>query len=211
MEAYTQTGIQLATTYLPKVASAIVVLVVGLWLIGRIAWLADGIMERESTDETLRRFFGRLISIGLKVLLVISVTGMVGIETTSFIAVTGATGLAIGLALQGRLVNFAGGVLILLFRPYRVGDVIDAQGIVGSVREIQLFNTILTTPENKVAFVPNGAISNGIITNITLEELHRVDLTFGIGYQDDIVRAGSVLQGLIDADSRIHPDPEPPF
>jgi small conductance mechanosensitive channel len=134
---------------------------------------------------------------------------MINIETTSFVALLGAAGLAIGLALQGTLANFAGGVLILMFRPYRVGDFIDAQGITGTVRSIQIFNTILTTGDNKRVIVPNGAISNGIITNFSAEDTRRVDFVFGIGYDDDIDKAKSVLHRLIKEEGRIFSEPEP--
>ena len=134
---------------------------------------------------------------------------MIGIETTSFIAVLGAAGLAIGLALQGSLSNFAGGVLVLMFRPYKVGDFIDAQGVMGTVHEIQIFNTILKTPDNKVIIVPNGAISNGIITNFSMEATRRVDFVFGIGYSDDIAKAKATIERLISEDGRALSDPEP--
>jgi small conductance mechanosensitive channel len=117
--------------------------------------------------------------------------------------------LAVGLALQGSLSNFAGGVLVLMFRPYKVGDFIDAQGVMGTVHEIQIFNTILKTPDNKVIIVPNGSISNGIITNFSMEATRRVDFVFGIGYSDDIGKAKSVIEGLIKADERALADPEP--
>lgn len=160
-------------------------------------------------EPSLSGFLRSLVGIVFKAILIISVAEMVGVETTSFVAILAAGGLAIGLALQGSLANFAGGVLILLFKPYRVGDFIDAQGIAGVVREIQIFNTVITTGDNKRIIVPNGAISNGIITNVSAEATRRVDFVFGIGYGDDIANARSVIQRLIAADSRIFDDPEP--
>ena len=139
----------------------------------------------------------------------ISVASMIGIETTSFIAILGAAGLAIGLALQGSLGNFAGGVLVLLFKPFKVGDFIDAQGVAGTVSEIQIFNTIIKTPDNKVIIVPNGAVYNGVITNFSKEATRRVDFVFGIGYGDDIKKAKEVIARLVDADERAMKDPAP--
>ena len=141
-------------------------------------------------------------------MLFISVLGMVGIQMTSFIAILGAAGLAVGMALSGTLQNFAGGVMILLFKPFKVGDFIDAQGHMGSVKEIQIFNTILTTPDNKTIIIPNGGLSTSSMTNFSTEPLRRVDWTFGIGYGDSIDQARKVLKELADADSRILKDPE---
>jgi small conductance mechanosensitive channel len=143
------------------------------------------------------------------VLLLISVAGMVGIETTSFIAVLGAAGLAVGLALQGSLANFAGGVLILLFRPFKAGEFIEGGGVSGTVQEIQIFSTILKTGDNKVIIVPNGVLSNGTITNYSREARRRVDFVFGVSYDADLKRTREVLKGVLDADARIHADPEP--
>jgi len=134
---------------------------------------------------------------------------MIGIATTSFVAVLGAAGLAIGLALQGSLANFAGGVLILLFKPFRVGDFIEAQGVSGSVREIQIFSTLIHTPDNKVIIVPNGKLSNNVITNFSKETKRRTDLFFSIGYQDDIDLAKKLIKSQISGDPRIDADPEP--
>jgi small conductance mechanosensitive channel len=207
VSVYTEAAIELLMNYAPKLILAIVVLILGLWLINRIVRLINKGMERSNTEPTLAKFFGNLVSIGMKALLLISVASMVGIETTSFIAVLGAAGLAIGLALQGTLANFAGGALILMFRPYRVGDFIDAQGVTGTVAEIRIFNTIIKTTDNKVIIVPNGSISNGIITNFSAEATRRVDFVFGIGYQDDIGKAKSILDRLVTEDGRTLSDP----
>ncbi len=208
MQVYTNTAIELIITYAPKLILAIVVLLVGLWLINRIVKLMSNGMQRSNTEPTLARFLTSLVSIGLKALLLISVASMIGIETTSFIAILGAAGLAIGLALQGSLANFAGGVLVLMFKPFKVGDFIEALGVSGSVAEIQIFNTVIKTSDNKVVIVPNGSLSNGIITNYSRETTRRIDLVFGIGYDDDISRAKDILNRLIEQDSRALTEPE---
>ena len=149
-----------------------------------------------------------IISILLKAILVIIFASMVGVETTSLIAVLGAAGLAIGLALQGSLSNFAGGILILFFKPFKSGDVIDAQGYVGVVQEIQIFNTILLTLDNQRVIIPNGLLSNGCVKNVFVEATRRVDLTFGISYGDDIKKAKTVLQNVLDANEHILKSPK---
>jgi small conductance mechanosensitive channel len=206
---YMDTATELAMAYVPKLVLTVVVLLIGLWLIKRVIKLMNNGMERSSTEPTLAKFLGNLVSIGLKALLLISVASMIGIETTSFIAILGAAGLAIGLALQGTLANFAGGVLVLLFRPFKVGDFVEAQGVTGTVAEIQIFNTVIKTGDNKHIIVPNGAISNGIITNFSAEATRRVDFVFGIGYDDDIAKAKAILERLATEDSRSLSDPAP--
>jgi small conductance mechanosensitive channel len=207
VSVYADTAIQLAMTHGPKFVLAILVLIIGMWIVNRIVKLVGKGMERSNAEPTLAKFLSSLASIGLKALLLISVASMIGIETTSFIAILGAAGLAIGLALQGTLANFAGGALILLFRPYKVGDFVDSQGVTGTVSEIQIFNTIIRTPDNKVIIIPNGPISNGIITNFSTEPTRRVDFVFGIGYQDHIGKAKSILERLVLEDSRTLADP----
>jgi len=189
----------------PNFLLAIVVLIIGFWIIN----LITKAMDKAKIEESLKRFLLSLIGIALKALLLISVASMLGIATTSFIAVLGAAGLAVGLSLQGSLSNFAGGVLIILFKPFKVGDVIDAQGNIGTVHSIQVFNTIIKTPDNKTIIIPNGNLSNGSITNYTMEDRRRVDMTFGIGYGDDIKKTKEVLHNLIKTEKRIHKDPEP--
>ena len=207
ISVYLDTGTTMLMTYGPQLLLAIVVLIVGLWVINRFVAATRRTMEARSFDPTLGRFLTSLLSVIFKALLLISAASMIGIATTSFIALLGAAGLAIGLALQGSLANFAGGVLVLMFRPFKVGDFIEAQGISGTVAEIQIFNTVIKTPDNKVMIVPNGPISNGIITNYSKEATRRVDFVFGIGYGDDIAQARSVLEGLVSADERILSDP----
>lgn len=193
----------------PNLLLAIVFLIIGYWIIKFIMKGSSKAMDKARIDESLKRFLHSLISIGLKVLLLISVASMLGIATTSFVAVLGAAGLAVGLSLQGSLANFAGGVLIIFFKPFKVGDVIEAQGYIGSVNSIQVFNTILKTPDNKTIIIPNGSLSNGSITNYTTEARRRVDMTFGIGYGDDIKKTKEVLRALVEEDKRIHHEPEP--
>ena len=195
--------------YLPKLAAAIITLIVGLWIIGVVVKLTRKGMKKSKLDQTLVPFLCNLTSWGLKALLFISAASMIGIATTSFIAVLGAAGLAIGLALQGSLANFAGGVLILIFKPYAIGDLIEAQGHLGVVKEVQIFNTILLTPNNKRVIIPNGALSNGSTVNYSAEGALRVDLTIGISYESDIPRAKEVLVQMMKENQQVLDDPAP--
>ena len=206
---YMDLAIELAIIYLPQLLLAIVTLIIGLWIINKFTTGVGKALEKGNVDETLQKFLTSLSNIGLKALLLISVAAMVGIETTSFIALLGAAGLAVGLALQGSLANFAGGVLILIFRPYKVGDFIKTSGESGSVRAIQIFNTVLTTPDNVTIVIPNGAISNNPIVNFSTQATRRVDIVFGISYDDDLKVGKDVLTTIIEADDRIHKDPAP--
>jgi len=208
-EIYYKQAIDFAWNVIPGFLLALIVLIIGLWIIKLIVKGVNKAMEKSDVEISLRKFLLSLTSIGLKALLLISVASMIGIATTSFIAVLGAAGLAVGLALQGSLANFAGGVLILLFKPFKVGDVIETQGFTAKVDEIQIFNTIMKTPDNKTIIVPNGPVSNGSIVNYSIEPQRRVDFTFGIGYEDDIAKAKSVLNQLITEDTRVLQDPAP--
>ncbi|PPI84834.1 mechanosensitive ion channel protein MscS [Marinobacter maroccanus] len=200
-------AMSLVMTYAPKVVLAIVTLIVGMWLINRFVNVLDNKLGKK--DPTLNKFLCGLLSVILKILLLISVASMVGIATTSFIAIVGAAGLAVGLALQGSLANFAGGVLILIFKPFKVGDVIDAQGYLGSVREISILYTIVDTFDNRRIVIPNGQLANASLTNLSAYETRRCDMTFGIGYGDDIDKAKAVCKRLIEEDERALKDPEP--
>jgi small conductance mechanosensitive channel len=199
---------RLALTYAPKLLLAIITLLVGLWLIKKVVKLIKKLMLKSSVDPSLQSFLIPLISILFKILLILSVISMVGIETTSFVALLASAGFAIGMALQGSLGNLAGGVLILLFKPYRVGDFIETQGFTGTVKEIHIFNTVLLTVDNKRIYIPNGAISNGAITNFNAEPLRRLDLSFGIGYNSDISKAKEILEQIIKSDKRILDEPQ---
>ena len=209
IDKYRELAMEIVTEYGLKILGGVIVLIIGLWVVKMITRTAARVMEKRNVDPSLVPFLKSLISTLLKVLVVISVLGMIGIEMTSFIALLGAAGLAIGMALSGTLQNFAGGVMILVFRPYKVGDVIEAQGYIGSVHEIQIFNTILKTPDNKTIIVPNGGLSTGSMINYSTQATRRVDWTFGIAYGDDYDKAKTVLKRLIDEDDRILKDPEP--
>ena len=202
-------AIDLLMTYGPKILLAIIVLIIGIWIINRFARVTRKLMTARNVNVSLIGFVSSLTSIGLKALLLVSVAGMIGIETTSFIAILGAAGLAIGLALQGTLANFAGGVMVLIFKPYKVGDLIEAQGHLGVVKEIHIFVTILLSPQNKTIIIPNGAISNGDITNYTTEGNIRVDMTFGIAYEANIKDAKDVLMKVITKHPKVLKDPAP--
>ena len=209
IEVYTDLAIKMIMEYAPAVLLALLTLVIGLWAIKFILKGVNKTLEKSKVELSLQKFIASLVNIGLKILLLISVASMVGIETTSFVAIMGAAGLAVGLALQGSLANFAGGVLILFFKPFKVGDFIEAQGYMGTVKEIQIFNTIMNTPDNKVIIIPNGGLSSGSITNFSKEPQRRVDMVFGIGYGDDLKKAKETLKRLAREDQRILQDPEP--
>ncbi len=194
--------------YGPKLTGAIVVWFIGSWIIKLLIKSFNKMLEKGKTDPSLKPFLMGIAGAALKIMLVISVLGMLGIEMTSFIAILGAAGLAIGLALSGTLQNFAGGVMLLIFKPFKVGDVIDAQGYLGSVSEIQIFNTILKTPDNKTIIIPNGGLSTSSMTNYSTEEKRRVDWTIGVGYGDELDKAKAVIKRLCDEDTRILDDPE---
>lgn len=200
-------AIALIMAYAPKVVLAIITLIVGMWLINRFVRILDSKLGKK--DPTLNTFLCGLLSAVLKILLLISVASMVGIATTSFIAIIGAAGLAIGLALQGSLGNFAGGVLILIFKPFKVGDVIEAQGYMGSVVEISILYTIVNTFDNRRIIIPNGDLSNASLTNLSAYPTRRCDMSFGIGYSDDIDKAKATIRRLIEEDERALKDPAP--
>ena len=199
----------LVLIYGPRLIGALLTLIIGMWVISIIRRIIRKRFEKRDMEPSLRGFLNSMIGILLKVLLWITVIGMMGVEMTSFIAIIGAVGFAIGMALSGTLQNFAGGVMILLFKPFKSGDFIDAQGYTGTVSEIQIFNTILKTPDNKTVIIPNGGLSTGAMVNFSTEPRRRVDFVFGIGYGDDVDKAKQVLMNLINNDSRILKDPEP--
>ena len=190
-----------------KILLAIVVFLVGRWIVRRLNKLLAKILEKRHVEASLSTFVKSLVSISLTLLLIIVVIGVLGIETSSFIALFASAGVAIGMALSGTLQNFAGGVMILLFKPFKVGDTIEAQGQCGTVREIQIFNTILATPDNKIIIIPNGGLSTGLMKNYSKEATRRVDWEFGIAYGDDYTKAKSVIARLLDADGRVLKDP----
>jgi small conductance mechanosensitive channel len=209
VEKYSDEAVTMLMQYGPKLVLAIITLVVGLWMINLLSRGISKAFARKEFDPSLQGFLVSLVGMTLKTLLLVSVAGMVGIEMTSFIAILGAAGLAVGMALSGTLQNFAGGVMILIFRPFRVGDVIEAQGFTGKVSEIQIFFTVMKTPDNKTIIVPNAPLSSGSLINYSTEATRRVDFVFGIGYSDDIDKAKGVIRSLYEADSRVLKDPEP--
>jgi small conductance mechanosensitive channel len=206
IEHYAQMLGEMGLTYGIQLLLAVVVYLVGNFIIKRIVKLVEIALSKKKVEVTLHRFLLSILTTLLKAIQIIVFASMIGIETASLIAVLGAAGLAIGLALQGSLANFAGGVLILLFRPFKNGDAIKAQGYVGVVEEIQIFNTILKTFDNQRIIIPNGLLSNGCVTNINVNGTRRVDMVFGIGYDDDITQAKTLLRSLIEADSRVLKD-----
>jgi len=206
---YLEMGYDLLITHGLKVIAAIVVLILGFWIIKIVTRRTAKVMEKRNVNVSVSGFLRSLINILLKVMLLISIAKMVGIETTSFIAVLGAAGLAVGMAMQGTLANFAAGVMILVFKPFKVGDLIISQGHLGTVKEIHIFVTILLTPENKTVILPNAAVSGNDIVNYTTEGVIRVDMDFGISYGSNIKQAKDVLMKIIENHPKVLKDPAP--
>ncbi len=192
-----------------KVVAAIVILIIGRIIVGVLVGVVRRLLTRAEVDDTLTKFTVSLTKIGLMTFLILVILGALGIQTASFIAVLGAAGLAIGFALQGSLANFAAGVMLISFRPFRAGDYVEAGGIAGSVQSISIFHTEFKTPDNKKVVVPNGQITSGPITNYSAHENRRLDLVFGIGYDDDIKKAKDILVRILNEDSRVLKDPAP--
>lgn len=188
---------------------ALVVFVVGRILIGVINRLVARMLDRRRIDVSVQSFLRSLVKILLTVLLVVSVIGALGINTTSFAALLASAGVAIGMALSGNLQNFAGGLVVLLFKPYRVGDWIEAQGVQGKVEEIQIFHTLLTMADNKVVYVPNGSMSTAVIINYTRKETRRLEWTVGIDYGEQVEKARAAIADVLAGDSRVLADPAP--
>lgn len=203
--------VEITMTFGPKLIGAIIVLIVGLFVIRIMKKGFLKMLKRRKLEPSLKSFLSSLVDILLKTLLVVSVLSTMGIQMTSFIAILGAMGLAVGLALQGSLQNFAGGVLILLFKPFKIGDYIQAQGHSGTVKEIQIFNTILTTVDNRTIIIPNGGLSTDSMVNYSSEPLRRVDRTYGISYGDSSQQAREVLMKIINENKLILNEPAPPF
>jgi len=209
LEYWTQL-VQLAAVHTPKILLALGVLVVGFWLIGRFKKITQNLLEKANVDITIRPFLSKVLSIALRIALLLSVARMIGVETTSFLALLGTLGLAIGLALQGSLSNFAGGVLILLLRPFKVGDFIEIQlGQLGTVRAIQLFHTHIQMPDNRIIIIPNGSLSNGSIINYSRGGTRRVDLRYRVSYGDDIKKVKEILRNIVSQHPKVLPEPQP--
>lgn len=201
--------IELGAQYGIKVIGAIVIWIVGSWIIKRLMKVARKAMQRSKYEESLERFLLNLISWVLKVLLILAILANLGIETTSFAAVLAAAGLAVGMALQGSLGNFAGGVMILIFKPFKIGDVIEAQGELGVVKEIEIFTTKVLKPTNKLAIIPNGALSNGNIVNYSAEGVLQIRHTIGVAYDADIKQTKEVLMEVLNKQDKVLSDPAP--
>ncbi len=184
---------------------------VGRWITRRMTSVVRLVMEKKDTNPTAKTFLMSLIDVVSLIILLVIIISVIGIDTSSFIALFASAGVAVGMALSGTLQNFAGGVIILMFRPFKVGDFIEAQGQAGIVKEIQIFNTLIKTGDNKIILVPNGPLSTGIINNYSRETIRRVDFTFSISYGDDFEKAKAVLEELIAADSRVLSEPAAPF
>jgi small conductance mechanosensitive channel len=204
-----QQGIDLATKLGLGLITAAVVLVIGRWIAKGLTRLVRRSLRRYEVDVTLERFASNLVYALLMTIVAIAAINQLGVQTTSLVAVVGAAGLAVGLALQGSLANFAAGVLIVLFRPYQAGDMIEAAGESGVVQEVQIFTTIINTLDNKKVIIPNSQIMGGSITNYTANELRRVDLVAGVSYEDDLDKVKAALQDVVAADKRVVADPAP--
>lgn len=206
MQSFIDQLIVLGTEYGGKLILAIVVLIVGLWLVGKLSDAFRKYSAKSLLDETLSKFLSNIFEVLLKTLLIISVASMVGIETTSFVAILGAAGLAVGLALQGSLSNFAGGVMILIFRPFKVGDYVQVQGLEGAVTDIGIFVTTLETFDKRILIVPNGPLANGNIINYTASEIRAVEVPIGISYSDDIGKGKAAMEAVLKKDPRVLQD-----
>ncbi|MBX3163254.1 MAG: mechanosensitive ion channel [Bacteroidetes bacterium] len=203
MNTYFEHLIKNLIDFAPSLISGIFVLCVGLWLIKRVARIAEKAMIRRDLEVSLRTFLKSLINIGLKIVLVVTVAGMIGIGTTSFVTILGAAGLAVGLALQGSLSNFAGGVLILIFKPFKVGDTIEAGGQTGTVKEIQIFNTILLTGEHKTVILANGPLSNGTIINNTRHGDLRIEVELRVSHNSDLTLVKKIIRDTLKANPKV--------
>ena len=192
-----------------NIALAIVVFIVGRLIAKGLVKVLEGLLVRAKVDAMLIEFIGSIASAALLVMVIIASLDMLGVNTTSLIAMLGAAGLAVGLAVQGSLQNFASGVLLIIFRPFQVGNYIDAGGVSGTVEKITIFNTIMLTPDNREVIVPNGAVYGGTITNFSARDTRRIDLVFGIGYGDDVKKARDIMVQTMESDERILKDPAP--
>ena len=200
---------ELLAFYGLKIVAAIIIFIVGRWVARALKRLVAKMMIKSKVEETLVSFVGNLTYVALLAFVIIAALNQLGIQTTSFIAIIGAAGLAIGLALQGSLANFAAGVLMIIFRPFKVGDYIEAAGVAGVVEEIEIFTTQLKTPDNKTIIIPNASVTGGSITNYSAKDTRRVDMVIGVGYDDDLKRVREILEEILAKDDRILDDPAP--
>lgn len=209
MEVSIERFADLFVLYGIKVIAAVAVFIIGRWVAKLVHRIVDKVMEKRKVDKTVSTFVGNFAYYTLLAFFILAALGQLGIQTTSFIAVIGAAGLAVGLALQGSLSNFAAGFLLLIFKPFRVGEYIEGGGTAGTVEKIQLFTTQLKTPDNKTVIVPNSNMTGGNIVNYSSKGTRRVDMVFGISYSDDIDHARTIIQEIISSDERILKDPAP--
>ena len=209
LEKWTEKGIEFATEYGIRILGAIAIWIIGAWIIKKLISTTKKIMDKRDYDESLKKFLLNLIGWSLKILLILAILSKLGVETTSFAAVIAAAGLAVGMALQGSLGNFAGGVLIMIFKPFKIGDLIEAQGEMGVVKEIEIFTTKITGLSNKEIIIPNGALSNGNITNYSVLGTRRVDLVFGVSYDADIKQTKDVIMNVLTSHPLVLKDPAP--
>ena len=193
------------------IIKALIVFLVGRLVINLLNKLVRKILSKRDIDPSVKTFVGSLVNVSLTILLIISVVGALGVQTTSFAALLASAGVAVGMALSGNLSNFAGGLIILLFKPYKVGDYIEAQGVGGTVKEVQMFHTVLGTVDNKVIYIPNGSLSSGVVTNFSNQTTRRVDWTFGVEYGSDYEKVKQVIESVLAKDSRILSGPAAPF
>lgn len=204
-----QTLAALLMSWAGRVVAAILIFVIGRWVaLAVVGWIGNA-LERRGIEPTLKHFLGSLTYMVLLVLVILTAVGALGVPTTNFLAIVGAAGLAIGLALRDSLANFSSGVMLVFFRPFKVGDYVEAGGVAGTVFSIRIFDTVFKTPDNRVITVPNSQIYGGTITNYSAEPNRRIDLVVGIGYGDDIEKAKTLISGVFAADNRILDDPAP--
>jgi small conductance mechanosensitive channel len=199
----------LALEFGVNLIAALAIFIIGRWVAKAVRGGLRKGMEKAKVDPTLHSFIGNLVYVGLLLIVILAAVSKLGVQTASFIAVLGAAGLAVGLALQGSLANFASGVLIIFFRPYKVGDYIEAGGVAGSVTALQIFNTVLTTPDNRRVVVPNSQITGDAITNYSANDTRRIDLVIGVSYSDDLGKTADTLKAILDAEPRVLAEPAP--
>lgn len=209
IEKWTEKAIELGTEYGLRIIAAIIIWIIGSWIIKNLMKGTKKVMQKREFDESLQKFLLNFLGWVLKILLILAILAKLGVETTSFAAILAAAGLAVGMALQGSLGNFAGGVLIMIFKPFKIGDLIEAQGQIGAVKEIEIFTTKLTGLSNKEIIIPNGALSNGNIINYSTEGTRRVDLVFGVSYDSDIKQTKEVIMNVLTSHPLILEEPAP--
>ena len=196
--------VEIVGAYAFSLVMAILIFVIGKWAVNKIVDILGTVLRKvKGMDETLIKFLENIVYYALMIVVLLTALGKLGVETTSFLAILGAAGLAIGLALKDSLGNFASGVMIIMFKPFKVGDVVTAAGVTGSVSEVGIFNSVFTTPDNQKIIIPNGAITSGSITNINANDTRRVDLVVGIGYEDDIKKTKDVLNDIISSHEKV--------